>query len=153
MNLYSNMISCAVISTCWIAFCSAFDTHVTLNQWLTCTIASWMPTILDSILNGADSTKRNSKGCRLRGVGSHKVVGSKDYVPTENSQMATISAFSLPYIYHTNQLNLWPISSGSWLSACPGEMKPFKDQLSTHGHLTSLRKSHSKSSQDNFKQM
>ena len=29
----------------------------------------------------------------------------------------------------------------SWLSACPGEMEPFKDHpiASTHGHLTSLR--------------
>ena len=28
----------------------------------------------------------------------------------------------------------------SWLAACPGEMEPFKDHPSTHGHfLTSLR--------------
>ena len=24
------------------------------------------------------------------------------------------------------------------LAVCPGEMEPFKDHLSTHGHLTSL---------------
>ena len=32
-----------------------------------------------------------------------------------------------------------------WKSVCPGEMEPFKDHLSTHGHLTSLSNSHNKS--------
>ena len=49
--------------------------------------------------------------------------------------------------YHTKQLNLWPNSSTSGvvnysqLSACPGEMEPFKDHLGTCGFLISLSRS------------
>ena len=49
------------------------------------------------------------------------------------------------YSYHTKQLNPWPNSSASRivnyspLSSRLGEMEPFEDDLSTRGHLTSLR--------------
>ena len=49
--------------------------------------------------------------------------------------------------YHIKQLNLCPNSSAnhvanySWVFGCHVEMEPFKEQLSTRGHLTSLSKS------------
>ena len=55
--------------------------------------------------------------------------------------------FSPSHITHvaTKQLNPWPSSSASCvvnyrlLSACQGNMEPFKGYPSTHGHLKSLR--------------
>ena len=41
-------------------------------------------------------------------TGSHEVV-SKAYVNTENSQIASIGGLST-FMYHTKQLNPWPIS-------------------------------------------
>ena len=67
----------------------------------------------------------------------------KGYVNAENRQMVSIGAI-LTLTYH-KVLNPWPNSSAScvlnysWLSACQGEMEPFKDHLSTHGQLTNLR--------------
>ena len=68
----------------------------------------------------------------------------KGYVNTEKSQIAFIGVI-FTSTYHTKQLNPWPNSSAScvvnysWLSACQGDMEPFKDHPSTHGCLTSLR--------------
>ena len=76
-------------------------------------------------------------------MGSHEVVG-KGYVFTKTSQMASIGAI-FTSTYHTEQLNPWPNLSASrvvnysWLSACQGDMEPFEGDLSTRGHLTSLR--------------
>ena len=77
------------------------------------------------------------------GSSSHEVEG-KGYVNAENSQIVSLGAI-LTSTYHTKQLNLWPNSSASCVvnynqqSACQGEMEPFEDHPSTHGHLTSLR--------------
>ena len=35
------------------------------------------------------------------------------------------------------------------VSACPGKMEPFKDDLNTHGHLTSLRNKPQQSNLEN----
>ena len=57
------------------------------------------------------------------------VVG-KDYINTENSQMASIGVI-FSSTYHAKELNPWPNSPAShvviysWLSACPWEMEPF----------------------------
>ena len=77
--------------------------------------------------------------------GSHKVV-SKGYVNPENSQMASTGAIFTP-TYHIKQLKPWQNSPASyvvnysWLFACQREMELFEDHLSTHGCLTSHRKS------------
>ena len=66
------------------------------------------------------------------------------YINTNNSQMVYIGAI-FTSTYHAKQLNSWPNSSASrvvnysQLSAFQGERKPFNDNLSTHGWLTSLR--------------
>ena len=76
-------------------------------------------------------------------MGSHEVVG-KLYIFTKTSQMASIGA-TFTSTYYTNQLNPWLNSSASrmmnysQLSACQGDVEPFEDNSSTHGHLTSLR--------------
>ena len=95
-----------------------------------------LPTILDILPDIANTTNTP-----IGVVGSHKVAG-KGYVNTEDSQMAFIGAiFSSTYL--TKQLNLWSNSltscmvNQSQLSACIGKL--FKVDLSTHGHLTSLR--------------
>ena len=47
--------------------------------------------------------------------------------------------------YHTAQVIPWPTSPASnvvtysQLADCPEEIEPFKDHLSTHGNLSSLR--------------
>ena len=88
-------------------------------------------------------------------VRSHKVAG-KSSVKTENSQMASIGAI-FSSTYNTKQLlNPWPSSSAScvaiysWLSACLGEMRPFKDHPSTCGCLKSLKNKPQQSSLGNF---
>ena len=87
-------------------------------------------------------------------MGSHKVAG-KGYVFTKTSQMTSVGAI-FTSTYHTKQLNPWPNSSASRvvnysrLSACQGDMESFEGDPSTRGRLTSLRRSHSKSSQGNF---
>ena len=87
-------------------------------------------------------------------VGSHKVAG-KGYVFTKTSQIASIGVI-FTSTYHTKQLNPWPNSSASrvvnysQLSACQGDMQPFEGDPYTHGCLTSLRTSDSKSSLGNF---
>ena len=75
---------------------------------------------------------------------SHKVSG-KNYIIIENSQVVSIDA-TLSSKYHTKQLNPWPNSLASCtygelqpVSAYPGKMEPLRDNLSTHGYLTSLR--------------
>ena len=68
----------------------------------------------------------------------------KGYVHTENSQMASVGTI-FSFTYHKKQVNAWPNSSASrvvnycQLSACPGEMEPFKDHPSTCECLASLR--------------
>ena len=58
--------------------------------------------------------------------------------------------------YHKKQLNQWPNSSVSCvvnynqLSICQGEIEPFEDHSSTHGHLTSLRNKPKQSNLGNF---
>ena len=70
------------------------------------------------------------------GGGSHEVVG-KHSVKIENSQMTSIDA-TFNSTYHTKQLNPWPILLSNYvviysqLSTCLGEMKPFRDHLSTY---------------------
>ena len=74
-------------------------------------------------------------------VGSHEVVGKA--VNTEKSQMVSIGAI-FSSIFHKKHLNPWPNTSAthvvnySQLSACPGEMGPFKDYPNICGHLTSI---------------
>ena len=64
--------------------------------------------------------------------GSHEVVG-KGYVNTKNSQMVSTDTI-FTFTYHTKQLNSWPDSLAgcvvnySQLSACQGEIEPFKDR-------------------------
>ena len=73
-------------------------------------------------------------------------MAGKGYINTENSQMVSIGTI-FASTNHTEQLNPWPNSSDSHvvnysqlqLSACQGEMEPFKDDPSTCGCLTSLR--------------
>ena len=83
-------------------------------------------------------------------MGSHEVTG-KGYIFTKSSQMASIGIIFTSK-KHTKQLNQWPNSSASrvvnykQLSACQGDMQPFKGDPYTHGRLTS----HSKSSLGNF---
>ena len=88
-------------------------------------------------------------------MGSHKVV-SKGYIFTKSSQMASIGII-FTSTYHTKQLNQWPNSSASrvvnysQLSACQGDMQPFKGNPYTRGRLTSLRnKPQQKQSGQNF---
>ena len=75
-------------------------------------------------------------------MGSHEVV-DKDYVFTKSSHMASIGAI-FNSTHHIKQLKPWPYLSESHavnyssLSACQGDMKPFKGYLSTRGHLRSL---------------
>ena len=62
---------------------------------------------------------------------------SKDSIKTEGSQMASIGAI-VSSTYHTRHLNPLPTSPASCvviytqLSACPGEIEPFKDHPGTH---------------------
>ena len=87
-------------------------------------------------------------------MGSHKVMG-KGYVFTKTSQMVSIGVI-FTSTYHTKQLNQWPNSSASRvvnysrLSACQGDMQPFKCDPSTSGHVTSFRNKPHKSIPGNF---
>ena len=71
--------------------------------------------------------------------------GQIGYVFTKNSQMISIGAI-FTSTCHTKQLNPWPNSSASCvvihsrLSACQGNMGPFKGYLSTRGCQTGSRK-------------
>ena len=75
-------------------------------------------------------------------MGSHEVSG-KCYFNTENSQIVSNGAILL-HVSHKAAKFMAKLISWlcyelySWLSACQGEMKPFEDQTSTGGHLTSL---------------
>ena len=76
-------------------------------------------------------------------VGSYKVAG-KGLVNTDNKKMDSIGAI-FTSTYHTKQPNPWPNTSAScvvnysWLSTHQEDMEPFKDHLSTHEDMTSLR--------------
>ena len=78
------------------------------------------------------------------GGGGESQSGRQRLHHTKSSKMASIGAIFTSK-KHTKQLNSWPNSSASHmvnynrLSPCPGEMEPFKQHLSTHGYLTSLR--------------
>ena len=78
------------------------------------------------------------------GGGGESQSGRQRLHHTKSSQMASIGTIFTSK-KHAKQLNSWPNSSAShmvnynWLSACPGEMEPFKHHQSTHGYLTSLR--------------
>ena len=72
-------------------------------------------------------------------MGSHEVVG-KGYVNTKSSQTVFIGAI-FTFIYNTKHKSMAKLISQSYspLSSRLGEMEPFEDDLSTRGHLTTLR--------------
>ena len=68
-------------------------------------------------------------------------MAGKGYVFTKTASVGAIFTST----YHTKQLNPWSNSSASRvvnysrLSGCQGDIEPFEGDLSTRGHLTSLR--------------
>ena len=76
-------------------------------------------------------------------MGGHE---EADKVYVHLHQMASIGVI-FTSTYHTKQLDEWPKSSASCslvvnysrLSACQGDTQTFEGDLSTRGHLTSLR--------------
>ena len=86
----------------------------------------------------------------MRVMGSHNVAG-KGFVHTENSQMASIGHFRL-HISHKAAKSMAKFNSQLCgelqLVAC--EMDPFKDYLSTGGHLTSHRNKTAKAAWETF---
>ena len=87
-------------------------------------------------------------------MGSHEVAG-KDYINSENSQIASIGAI-FGFTYHIKQLTPWPNSLASCvvnysrLSTCPWKIKLFKDDRAPLDLWQVLETSHSKSSLGNF---
>ena len=84
-------------------------------------------------------------------MGSHEVAG-KGYVNTKNSKMASIGAI-FSSIYHTKQLHKSSASrvvNYNQLSACQGEMEPFKTTLAFVDIWQASEASHNKSSLGNF---